>query len=404
MRPLTIFLKQHTPLIHFQHQQSGATLRATEVKPKLDRYLIRRLGGWENIDRSWKANAAAENNRALNYKLKIQSSRNNTPVNPDRIAKGYFGNMGDDNAAKYLVESTVPLELSIQCFLPDLRTRIEENLRDFFLTHNFGTRQNRGYGSFAIDGELGRPSTANYSFRVYSDYYHSFQSTDLALITLEVIDWFYKSLRQGINHGTFRGNFIPYLYMKPMLFQYAASRGVQWEKKTIKEWFFDGQLEAQQENHHPEDDAPDPLQFSSPHKRLVRDLFGLSSEQTWMNYPGRNNRPSITKDDPTKTIERFPSPIRFKPIQHPDDDFMTVYFWYEPIPDVYRQASFKIKKDAQPNHHEPMKVWEEFDLEAFFTFAFAEGRLENSISVHHHNGRVLEDLLIQIYEDIRNNN
>ena len=31
----TFELVQHTPLIHFQHDQAGATLRATEVKAKL---------------------------------------------------------------------------------------------------------------------------------------------------------------------------------------------------------------------------------------------------------------------------------------------------------------------------------------------------------------------------------
>jgi len=41
MHKLTIYLCQQTPLLHFQHQQAGATLRATEVKPKLDKFLIR---------------------------------------------------------------------------------------------------------------------------------------------------------------------------------------------------------------------------------------------------------------------------------------------------------------------------------------------------------------------------
>jgi len=39
-----ITLKQHTPLIHFQHDQEGATLRASEVKPKLDRFILTKLG------------------------------------------------------------------------------------------------------------------------------------------------------------------------------------------------------------------------------------------------------------------------------------------------------------------------------------------------------------------------
>ena len=44
MYRLEFTLKQHTPLIHFQQDQEGATLRATEVKPKLDRFIIERLG------------------------------------------------------------------------------------------------------------------------------------------------------------------------------------------------------------------------------------------------------------------------------------------------------------------------------------------------------------------------
>ena len=50
MNKLEIKLKQHTPLIHFQHDQEGATLRASEVKPKLDRFILSQLGK-ENYDK-----------------------------------------------------------------------------------------------------------------------------------------------------------------------------------------------------------------------------------------------------------------------------------------------------------------------------------------------------------------
>lgn len=36
-------LKQHTPMIHFQSEQRGATLRATELKPKFDRFITEKL-------------------------------------------------------------------------------------------------------------------------------------------------------------------------------------------------------------------------------------------------------------------------------------------------------------------------------------------------------------------------
>ena len=43
MKTLTVTLKQHTPLIHFQHDQYGATLRVSEVKPKLDKFIIKKV-------------------------------------------------------------------------------------------------------------------------------------------------------------------------------------------------------------------------------------------------------------------------------------------------------------------------------------------------------------------------
>lgn len=40
MYQATFTLRQETPLIHFLHDQPGATLRATELKPKLDRFIL----------------------------------------------------------------------------------------------------------------------------------------------------------------------------------------------------------------------------------------------------------------------------------------------------------------------------------------------------------------------------
>ena len=50
---LTVKLKQHTPILHFQPEMAteGATLRATELKPKLDRYIIANYG--KLIPKEW---------------------------------------------------------------------------------------------------------------------------------------------------------------------------------------------------------------------------------------------------------------------------------------------------------------------------------------------------------------
>lgn len=58
MSKFVIKLRQHTPLIHFQWAQEGAGLRATEVKPKLDKFINQKKG--------------EEKNQALNYKMRIK--------------------------------------------------------------------------------------------------------------------------------------------------------------------------------------------------------------------------------------------------------------------------------------------------------------------------------------------
>ena len=81
MHTLTVELEQHTPLIHFQHDQYGATLRASEVKPKLDKFILTKLGEGDydtgkNIakDRGWLVGKGEH--PALNYKIKIEAGHN----------------------------------------------------------------------------------------------------------------------------------------------------------------------------------------------------------------------------------------------------------------------------------------------------------------------------------------
>ena len=66
---LTFKLKQHTPIIHFQHDQYGATLRASELKPKLDKFLIEKLGGEEKLRRDHSDWFINKEHSALDYKI-----------------------------------------------------------------------------------------------------------------------------------------------------------------------------------------------------------------------------------------------------------------------------------------------------------------------------------------------
>ena len=72
MHTLKVTLKQHTPLIHFQHDQEGATLRASEVKPKLDKFILTRLSKEERTKGEREGWIKVKDGKAwLDYKMRI---------------------------------------------------------------------------------------------------------------------------------------------------------------------------------------------------------------------------------------------------------------------------------------------------------------------------------------------
>ena len=78
MHKLEIKLKQHTPLIHFQHDQEGATLRASEVKPKLDKFILRKLTPEEKALGKSEGWIKSKNDRTwLDYKMRISDNPDN---------------------------------------------------------------------------------------------------------------------------------------------------------------------------------------------------------------------------------------------------------------------------------------------------------------------------------------
>ena len=135
-------LVAQTPMIHFQPDQTGATLRPSEVKPKLDRFL-RKIKG--DIPKSW---LVSDQHDALNYKMRITRTEERERLNIKDF-KLYFANMGD-GAMKDLVFADCNLQ--IICFIPELMKLIDENIGAFFVLHNFGTRQSKGFGGFLVKG------------------------------------------------------------------------------------------------------------------------------------------------------------------------------------------------------------------------------------------------------------
>lgn len=159
---LEIKLEQYTPLLHFQGEQTGACLRATEVKPKLDRFVLeyaQRKG--IALPDSWFAKKADKDKKeplvtrsSLQYKLRFDAVGNG---NPKKIRRGmpeaalYFGftGKGDSFGMRSLFYKN-GIRMTILCFVPELMELLLKLIVPFFAMHCFGTRSNKGFGSFVV--------------------------------------------------------------------------------------------------------------------------------------------------------------------------------------------------------------------------------------------------------------
>jgi len=326
MEKLTFTLKQHTPIIHFQHDQAGATLRASEVKPRLDRFILEKLGGEiyeagvkDAKEKGWLIKGAEY--QALDYMIKIFPYLSEPFIDDPQFP--FFGNIDTDNNLKSKKKSVFFEENLKLCFSSFHKHLFDSKfillVEEFFLVNNFGSRATKGYGSFSVvqieknnkQIELTKfvNSYFQYSFDIRLKYFPSFN--DL----FNKIHLFWKIIRSGYNQ---KG-----LYIKPLIFLYSKEKNWQWDKKSIKQYFFNGINKYFKEYIK---DINSPVGYSSESRikknfPLLRATLGLAQSQKW------DNNFLITKD-PEEPIERFSSPIVFKPIRNADS--ITVYFdWIE---------------------------------------------------------------------------
>ena len=201
----TYTLLAQTPMIHFQHDQSGATLRPSEVKPKLDRYL-RSLRA--TVPARWLVSGQPQ---ALNYQMRIVALGDAEQAKGLTIqdCKAYFGNMGN-GPAKGLVFRNCRLE--INCFIPDLLKFLDENIGSFFVLHNFGTRQSKGFGSFLVEGMTPAAIRQTIEAQCPHFFYTTLRGTPDVRIMLDHALAVYTVLKNGTNQTRHRN--YPNRYIK----------------------------------------------------------------------------------------------------------------------------------------------------------------------------------------------
>ena len=310
MAKYTFKLLQHTPIIHFK--PGDLPVRGTELKPAFDKFL--------NITKK---------NR---YKVRIRfNNLKSFPINFRNSM--YFG-----RGKKYV---WADVEVEFFSFDNNMIEQIKREFPKFVSQYNFASRKTKGYGSFTTgDGFIPPKNKKIYYFQT------SNWERDLKL--------FYMYLRQGINYP---GKF----YSKPLIFKYACDKGFKWEKKLIKESLSELNITNPKVRHQPitckNDDLP---------AIIARDAFGLSTNQTWMDYKTDNINISIVKEHNQGKIARFASPIFFKPVKI--NGIYRVYFWvnnelYNLVKDADFTLKIKAKKEVLKNlgSYNILNIdWEEF--------------------------------------------
>lgn len=370
-------LVQHTPLIHFQHSEPHACLRATEVKPKLDRFLIEQLEKDDRFgDGRWKKWFVGDGSQqSFDYMMRItpnseqvertQSIENgieraiaraeHRPPNASlhEIHKNYFGNMASGNNIQDTVQAIQEtfkeslfykdgLTLTIRCFIPELLTLIDEHIRGFFMMHNFGTRQRKGFGSFTVDintepnAPKGFDLVRKYCPNAYYCKLDDNVSADALLDAVWVLSAFLKS---GFNRG--EGN-----YVRGFVFRYfqREKNPLANDKAFVKQKvLLNVYNEATRGEHlHP--------YGNNVRYRYVRGLLGTNENSRFCLNPRSQIRRDHTVHNiyihSAEGVERFPSPLLFKPIGK------FVFILPQKMPDEIFGSEFYILEKSQEDKYD----------------------------------------------------
>lgn len=248
----SFIIKQHSPLVHFlANQEPEPTLRATEVGSKLDKFLFEKwkkennndvievfkdygkyIKGYtkakaegmindieneKDLEKKNKLVANLDTVWHLDYKLEIEVESINDNINVKTE------NINIINSKKKSVFTNNKIKLTFKTWHAKLEDEIAKHIEEFFILHSFGTRSNKGYGNFYLDGW----ETIKAKIPIGSFYKENFfkDNTSSNDIDKKIMDE-YKKLKSGINFNE--------KYIKSKLFLYALENGMRWDKRWIK--------------------------------------------------------------------------------------------------------------------------------------------------------------------------
>lgn len=337
-------LVQHSILIHFQANQEengmDVCLRASEVKPKLDRFIVKKLGGHDVIIRNHKEWIRAEHTNgidlSLNYRMAIwcedksstifeSSTRENR--NPDnKLPAIFYGNMSSGQNAvpvKFGVFFNNGFSVRISCFNNELGKEIDNYISEFFAVTNFGTMQSKGFGSFTVKGKeisVAAALKSNYSASscYIIDTHFSSSSNRSQNELFDTIKQIYSIMKSGQNFVDRYGKTMSDKYIRSFLSVYMHQKHQIGNEKAYMKKIGVAPIRSTSVTK-----SVHVLQDDLQEFRYIRALLGIGEHIEWIEpdeeqaeaHRERPLKENITIADDTEgmeKIERYASPIFFK--------------------------------------------------------------------------------------------
>ncbi|KGL55893.1 hypothetical protein HQ50_02500 [Porphyromonas sp. COT-052 OH4946] len=480
MYKLEFELEQHTPIIHFQARDAGATLRASEAKPKLDKFILTQIGKrfikrsdsiteknfiergieyFQNKDAEARRVYEEEKKKgnkdaklelclipgqegALNYKLSFKLSpdakvqyflpMSSNPKGTGKLKSlvqeklgvqeveilpltSYFANEdkaksepnikhGDTpdqikNKKRIFEENWQKVQLATLVNTPvkgiihfqdaGLREEVNNLISDFFMLHNFGARQSKGFGSFIISQRDGK-EVEDYFDTGCACYGYSFYiPAKTPQEALRKINYFYKSLRSGFNE--YRGK-NEIFYAKSGMHFYATKHNFEWDKRSIKGVLFNQDQDLKEK-------------MQNEQLFAFRDLLGLSPVERW-----QSQKTTITKECRNKNgkkFDRIKSPLQFKPICYSKYDYIVFFDLFPEKSGIHQLKGGKIvvKSSRHKGAILGLKIQEDIDLYNVFNEIFSELNFESQVAEYDSltDAREIYGTLDDIYEQLNKN-
>lgn len=373
MASCMIPLTQMTPLIHFQYEQEGATLRASEFKPKLDRFLCDFAFSPDEAKPLFVGYSSAKPNQkckpAFDYRLTIRAKDTRMVDIPKSTP--YF----TIDSVPYKGSLSSSVELYFRSYYTELIAQIKKWLPRFLAVHNFGFRQDKGFGSFWVTnsnsierfggvlknvlydepsevGQARKPHEKSKFLPFPEDRMFALkiartegtlnrnEGNRTWIDALNVVQSFHKRLKSGLNiygPGRVQLHYARAFSMK----DYLSGKGYGNDKKAVKQFLLREVTPAA-------GDTPS-------NYRYIRGLLGLADHFDW---GGRNISIQHDVGEEEPAIARFATPILYKVLLFDGDAYIVIL--PQKLPDAITDKPFEFRYHGSISFKTPSPG--EFDI------------------------------------------